>query len=262
MSPPIGQTLREARTQQEIELDEVERATRIRVRYLRAMESEEWDELPGPAYARGFLDTYARFLGLDAASLVREFKRDHGTALPLDQIPEEMLPKRGEARRSPLRRRTAVVAGALLAAAALGTVALVALTGDSEEGGPQKVGQSGAGSGEQETTTSTAGSTTTSASPAAEPDEVSVALRSTAEVWVCLVDARGRPLVNGEILSPDEARGPFHSASFDVTLGNGAIEIDAGGKPISIPDAAQPLSYRITPEGSKRIAPGSGPSCT
>jgi cytoskeleton protein RodZ len=262
MSPPVGQTLREARTQQGIELDEVQRATRIRVRYLRAMESEEWDELPGPAYARGFLDTYARFLGLDADALVQEFKSDHETALPLDQIPEEMLPKRGDARGSPRRRRTAVVVGALLAAAALGTVALVALTGDSQEGGPRKAGQSRARSGEQRTTPSTSGSTTTSASPAAEPDEVSVALHSTAEVWVCLVDERGRPLVNGEILSPDEARGPFRSASFDVTLGNGAIDIDAGGEPISIPDAAEPLSYRITPEGSRRIDPGSGPSCT
>jgi hypothetical protein len=89
-----------------------------------------------------------------------------------------------------------------------------------------------------------------------------LSLRSTADVWVCLVNERGRPLVNGEVLAADEARGPFRSGSFEVTLGNGAIEIDADGEPIEIPEGGEPFSYRITTDGSRRVDPGSGPSCT
>src|SRR5919197_705017 len=61
----IGSTLREARTRQELELGDAERATRIRARYLGALEEERFDQLPAEAYAKAFLRTYADFLGLD-----------------------------------------------------------------------------------------------------------------------------------------------------------------------------------------------------
>src|SRR6476620_2296967 len=69
--PGIGETLREARTAAGIQLDDAERTSRIRIRYLDALENEEWDVLPGDAYVRGFLHTYADFLGLDARGRVR-----------------------------------------------------------------------------------------------------------------------------------------------------------------------------------------------
>jgi hypothetical protein len=58
---------------QKLELGDVERATRIRARYLMALEEERFDILPGTAYARGFLRTYARHLGLDAQRFVDEY---------------------------------------------------------------------------------------------------------------------------------------------------------------------------------------------
>ena len=73
--PGIGETLREARTAAGIQLDDAERTIRIRIRYLDALENEEWDVLPGDAYVRGFLHTYADFLGLDGAALVDEYDR-------------------------------------------------------------------------------------------------------------------------------------------------------------------------------------------
>ena len=53
----VGATLREARNRRKIDLSEVEAATKIRVRYLRAIENEEWGLLPGDAYARSFVRT-------------------------------------------------------------------------------------------------------------------------------------------------------------------------------------------------------------
>ena len=54
---------------------EVEARTKIRVKYLRAIESEEWDLLPGPVYTKSFLRGYGDFLGLDSRMLVEEFER-------------------------------------------------------------------------------------------------------------------------------------------------------------------------------------------
>jgi cytoskeleton protein RodZ len=61
----LGSTLREARTRQGLELRDAAEATRIRVKFLAALEGERFDELPAEVYARAFLRTYAEFLGLD-----------------------------------------------------------------------------------------------------------------------------------------------------------------------------------------------------
>src|ERR1039457_4537278 len=71
----IGATLREARMRARIDITEVETRTKIRAKYLRAMENEEWDLLPGQIYVKSFLRTYGDFLGLDSRMLIDEFKR-------------------------------------------------------------------------------------------------------------------------------------------------------------------------------------------
>ena len=71
----IGSTLREARMRARIDISEVEAGTKIRAKYLRALENEEWDLLPGPVYVKSFLKTYGDFLGLDSRLLIDEFKR-------------------------------------------------------------------------------------------------------------------------------------------------------------------------------------------
>ena len=57
-----------------VDIAEVEAGTKIRAKYLRALENEEWDLLPGPTFVKTFLRTYAEFLGLDARLLVEEYK--------------------------------------------------------------------------------------------------------------------------------------------------------------------------------------------
>src|SRR5919197_2800793 len=66
----IGSTLRAARNAREVELAQVEADTKISVRYLTALENERFELLPAPAYARGFLRTYASYLGLDPQHLL------------------------------------------------------------------------------------------------------------------------------------------------------------------------------------------------
>ena len=69
----IGNSLREARLRQGFELPRVEADTKIRAKYLRALEEEHFELLPGETYVKGFLRTYAEYLGLDGQLYVDEF---------------------------------------------------------------------------------------------------------------------------------------------------------------------------------------------
>jgi cytoskeleton protein RodZ len=249
LPPEIGNTLREARTRQGIALSEVEEATKIRARFLRAMEEEQWDVLPGGAYARGFLATYARYLGLDEAELVAEYGRGARGA-EAGPIPDEMLPKPGMTKAHAIRPGRVIATAVVLVAIALLIVGLPG--GDGDEGG-RGTGQAVSAEAEDATTATT---TTT-----AEPARIPVELRATGSVWVCLVGKDGETLVDGETLAAGEERGPFKSRAFELTVGNGAIEITADGKPVEVPDAAEPLGYRITAKGASELAGSEQPAC-
>jgi transcriptional regulator with XRE-family HTH domain len=69
----IGRNLRDIRERLGLTLEEVERATRIRIHHLEAIESGNFDSLPSPVQARGFLHNYAEFLGLDANSILLRY---------------------------------------------------------------------------------------------------------------------------------------------------------------------------------------------
>jgi hypothetical protein len=69
----IGNSLREARVRRGIELVQAEGATKIRTKYLRALEEEQFELLPSETYVKGFLRTYADYLGLDGQLYVDEF---------------------------------------------------------------------------------------------------------------------------------------------------------------------------------------------
>src|SRR3954468_15912613 len=73
----IGAQLRETRMRRRFDISEVEAGTKIRAKYLRALENEEWSLLPGPTFVKSFLRTYAEALGLDGKLLVEEYKLRH-----------------------------------------------------------------------------------------------------------------------------------------------------------------------------------------
>lgn len=80
----LGSQLRQARVSGGITLDDAQRTTRISRRYLEALEADDYAALPAPVFARGFLRSYAQFLGLDASALVARFP---GEARPPDALP-------------------------------------------------------------------------------------------------------------------------------------------------------------------------------
>ena len=72
--PSIGDTLREARMRQRLDIADVEAKTKIRAKYLRALENEEFGMLPGPTFVKTFLRSYAEVLGLDPHLLVEDYR--------------------------------------------------------------------------------------------------------------------------------------------------------------------------------------------
>jgi cytoskeleton protein RodZ len=75
----IGNSLREARLRQGLDLPEIEQATKVRSRYLKALEEEQFEVLPGQTYVKGFLKAYADHLGLDGDLYVEEFNSRYAT---------------------------------------------------------------------------------------------------------------------------------------------------------------------------------------
>lgn len=252
MDSGVGAVLRKARSRRKVELKEVEAATRIRHRYLRAIEDEEWDVLPGGVYTRGFIRTYATFLGLDGERLVEDYRagveRWHRTA-----------PEQGQAQAAGAigSKRLNLLLGGLVVLAVIGVavVAVVAIPGGGGEGSSSPA--------QPETATSKRGRTQAQAPPAAAEAGVSVRLSASAEVWVCVLDAEGRALVNGLILEPGAQAGPFRSGSFTVSFGNGEVKMLIDGREAEIAATSSPIGYAIDPSGElSKLGEAERPTCT
>src|SRR5213080_2171943 len=99
--PSIGETLREARMRQHLDITDVEARTKIRAKYLRALENEDFGMLPGSTFVKSFLRTYAEFLGLDPHILVKEYRVRHD---PRDESELTPFAQRPRGRRPPPRR--------------------------------------------------------------------------------------------------------------------------------------------------------------
>jgi cytoskeleton protein RodZ len=121
----IGNTLREARLRRRLEFREVEQATKIRSRYLRALEEEAFEALPAETYVRGFLRSYADFLGLDGQLYVDEYNSRFVTDDDYGYGP--LRPRRSYAKRSRARGlETNVVLFALTAIAVMTALVIAA----------------------------------------------------------------------------------------------------------------------------------------
>ena len=253
MAPRVGQALSEARTKRGIALNDVERVTGIGVQQLRALEEGRWEQLPGRAETRRLLSSYARYLGLEDGPLLEEYERSTRRGSPSGRAPTGVLRPVRPSRERP-RRPLAVWAAGAVAVILLG-VALVAALGSSGDGGSNEptTGQRRSDDGTKATAQT---STTTTAAT-----EVSLELSATADVWVCVEEARGSAPVDGETLTAGERRGPFASRRFELTLGNGSIELRANGDQVKVPALSEPLGFRITPDGARRLPPGAGPTC-
>jgi cytoskeletal protein RodZ len=126
----IGSSLRDARVRQSLDFPELEQITKIRPKYLRALEDERFDLLPAPTYVRGFLRSYAEALGLDGQPFVDEFN----SRFAIDEEPPARVRRVPPPRRSRQSRESGIAVLALLGIAVVTALLIAAWRfGDSPE---------------------------------------------------------------------------------------------------------------------------------
>ena len=121
----IGNSLREARVRQGLDYAQIELGTKIRSKYIKALEDEQFGTLPAQPYVKGFLRTYAEFLGLDGQLYVDEYNSRFVVEGQEDAPPIARRPPSGRARRDRGIERKVVLL-ALLGIAALTALVIVA----------------------------------------------------------------------------------------------------------------------------------------
>ncbi|HEX4731487.1 MAG TPA: helix-turn-helix domain-containing protein [Solirubrobacterales bacterium] len=275
----IGDTLFEARTRRAVDLDEVHAVTGIRSRYLRAIEEEDWDALPEEFYARSFIRKYAQFLGVDPEPLVEEYRNQRGTS-GQGESPTSPFARTSSRRAEALRRRRQrqgiyawLGAAAVVAVIVVAIVLLISSGGEGGDGGGggSKAAKSVAGNGQKSAGAGQKGAgkggahqggTKAGAHAGAHATSVALKIEPTAEVWACVLDAKGKPLVDGATLAAGETMGPFHSRSYTAAFGNGAVAVSVDGKLVETPATPSPMGFTVDSKGKVHELPeGERPSC-
>lgn len=254
MDRGVGTILQQARLRRQVALEDVEAKTRIRLRFLRAIENEEWDVLPGDVYTRGFIRAYAAHLGLDGERLAADYRESveserRGSEPPA--APPKRSRYRSSSRGAPVALRGLVAVIVVIAVAAIAIVTMP--SGGDGDGGPK---------GDSQPPRRTA---VKKAGTAQKPRQqgVSLSLTAVAEVWVCVLDADEEPLVDGQILGAGAKKGPLRSGSFTVSFGNGGVSMLIDGREADIPETASPIGFSIDPSGSlTELSETQRPTCT
>ena len=255
----LGQMLRTRREQLGIGLDQVERDTFIRARQLMAIEEDRFDALPGEAYARGFVRTYADYLKLDPETCVQALNSEQFTTADVVHSPtRDPLPRR--LRREPRvfdpreARRWPLVA-ALVVFVLSGVVALAVILGDRNSSSPTAHTQQPP----PQTTTppaSTNPSSGTTTPPPTTTQPTGVALvTSGGNCWIQVRagSSTGRLLYQGTV----HPGVPLHFSAVPVWMRLGApeyVRLHVNGKQLAPLTSIDPVDVMVGPGGAQTVA--------
>ena len=273
----IGDTLSEARTRRAVDLEEVQAATGIRPRYLEAIEQEDWAALPEEFYVRAFIRKYAVYLRVNPDPLVEEYKRQRGGGArgdaPTSPFARTRSRKAAALRRRRKRQSVYAWIGAIgLLAAIVVAIVLISSSG-GEDGGakPAKgtagdaTGKAGANGGGKAGATGGGGKKNgakAGGGTGASAQTVKLKIEPTAEVWACVVNAKGKRLVDGQTLDTGESVGPFKSRSFTAAFGNGSVHVLVDGRALKMPETSSPMGISVDSRGKVHELPeGKRPTC-
>jgi hypothetical protein len=221
---------------QKIDIADVEAATKIRAKYLRALENEEFGLLPGNTFVKTFLRTYAEYLGLDPQLLLEEYRAGYEPRADNDVQQYSVAssrPDRNGGRRAPRRAPgppgpgTAVI---VIVAVVLLIFAILGLTSGSGGGGSSKQSAKQPAKAHKRK------------HRRAKPRVTAIRLRvvPVAATYLCVDRGAGTPTVyQGTTASPLAFRG----RRVRVNAGNDSIKLSANGKRIRFPAVGQALGY-------------------
>ncbi len=244
--PVLGERFRAAREARGLALSAVSEQIRIRSIYLAAIEDENWAAIGAPVYVRGFLRTYARFLGLDAEEVVARFNELSQTAPP-SRAPEadaraEAEPERGERPRAQPNLRPLLWLAGIVAVALIAFVVYSAMT-MTQASSPQLAAASPAAADGGIAPGATASTPTPIPGAAVTP-------LAAASSPIAAATGSSAPLAAGA--SPSAAAGTSPSATTGASLGSPAPLLSPGPNTLALVLSA-PSWLRVTVDGNVSI---------
>ena len=288
----FGEAMRRERETRGITLQSISRTTTIATHILEALEKEEFDKLPGGFFNKGFVRSYARFLGMNEEQVLKEFVEVAGD--PEQPLPDPSVSRRPAIRQSKERRSWGVVATVVVCAIALlfgvwktarllrhaagaawsgvhGTrsqpamapaesVATKHASSNSSQGNQQPSAVLAAGQPEKAPTTlHPASPPATTPAPAlvltastTRAEEFQILVRAKKPVWVSIT-ADGMPFVEGVL----NRKKKIHAYSQVVLKTNnaGALAVSLNGKPLPpLGNQDQPTTITFTPHSVTRTS--------
>jgi hypothetical protein len=252
----IGEVLKGARTRQGLDIGTVEERTKIRTKYLRALEAEDWETLPSPAYAKGFLRTYSNLLGLDADAIVDEFRRQAESDLS-EEHPYPLSEPLLEGRRrpggdgGPGRSPATWVAGALAAIVLL--LVVLAITGDDDGGGGDRAAKRERQARQERQQERRRERRQERQTAQAQAERVTMRMEINSTVSVCLIGDGAQPLIDDQLLSPGAVEGPYRARRFELRFPTGydrdQFDLFVAGERKRLPELTGPATFRIVAPG-------------
>src|SRR5919107_3173637 len=232
--PSIGETLREARMRQRLDIADVEARTKIRAKYLRALENEEFAMLPGPTFVKTFLRTYAEMLGLDPHVLVEEYR---ASVEHEDEMEAPLGPPRvaGRDRRHGPRIGPGSLILLLLVAVVAALVA-IGLASDDSGGGEQAFPP-------ETTETETEAKSETEATPPPEPaapKRVTLRVTPATPTYICVDRGVGTPVIFENTIDSAQT---FRGKRLRVNLGKRDVQLRMNGKPVKITPSGEAVGF-------------------
>ena len=233
---------------QRVNIEELEQSTKIRAKYLRALENEEFGLLPGPTYVKSFLRTYAEKLGLDPQILVEEFRAKYEEPEPIEFQPLAS-PPRDARRRPPVPRFGAGAAIGAAVVALLAFLLILGLTGDEDE--PKKTVDTGPAEKQPQP------SKPATPEPAAQRVELRVV--PAFPTYVCVDRGPEQVVFEGTIDSAQTFRA---RDTLRINLGKRSAQLRVNGKAIAFEtNSPDPIGFEFTRNGSRKELPDGERPC-
>jgi cytoskeleton protein RodZ len=240
----IGERLREARMRQGLDISEVEVSTKIRAKYLRALENDDFSMLPGNAYVKSFLRTYAEQLGLDAHLLVEEYRAQHEPRGPDEfQVmapPAGRIPDRrggGGAMGPPIGPGGAILLGVLAVLVIFAVIGLASGGGGKKAPSPSKQARKAPPRKHRHA----------AKKPPPAPTQQSVRLKvvPTETTYVCVDNGSGTKVFEGTISKPQSFRGK----RLRLNLGRSSAGVYVNGKRVAFAPSANSVGLSFSSSG-------------
>ena len=235
---------------QRLDIADVEARTKIRAKYLRALENEEFGMLPGPTFVKTFLRTYSEMLGLDPHVLVEEYRANYEGE---DELELQPLGPPSALARDRGRRGPSVGPGVLALLLLVVVVAVLAVIGLLSDD------NSGAGGDQAARTETTTERTTTQPKKKAKPvAPTSVKLRvvPSTPTWVCVDRGTGTAVMFENTIDSPQT---FQGRRLRINLGKRDVRIVKNGKQVEVTPGADAVGFDFTPRRTRELPAGRRP---